>query len=313
MLVVSTDPHTSHQEQPTAKRHRRIPLAPYLYVLPAILLLAVWTYRPLLQTFRLSFYDWNLLPGEPMTFVGLQNYSKLMGNPDIGNAVTNTLFYIAGGLVFSLLIPLAVVMLSNRVNGRARTIYEALIFIPFLVIPVAASAVWRWLLAPDDGAISQAFAGLGLHLGDILRSTHLAIVAIIVIVGWQMLGFGVLVISAGFSNVDPDYAQAASVDGASGWRIMRRITLPLLSPTIVFLVLMTILLSAQWTYPVIDILTQGGPASSTTNIYYLLYQLGFQNFDAGMAGAAGTAFFMVFGVIAVALVTAADHLTFYDD
>src|SRR3546814_4697177 len=103
----------------------------------------------------------------------------------------------------------------------------------------------------------------------------------------------------GLAGINPDYASAASLDGASEATITRKITLPLLSPTLVFLALMTILLGAQWAYPVIDILTQGGPSGASTNIYYLLYQFGFQNFDAGLSAAAGTPFFIGFGIIAV--------------
>ena len=128
-----------------------------------------------------------------------------------------------------------------------------------------------------------------------------------------MLGFGVLVVAAGFAGISPDYAQAASLDGASERTITRRITLPLLSPTIVFIALMTILLSAQWTYPAIDLLTQGGPTNSTTNIYYLLYQFGFQSFDAGVSSAAGVIFFIAFGAIAMIVLELQDRLSFYDN
>jgi multiple sugar transport system permease protein len=147
----------------------------------------------------------------------------------------------------------------------------------------------------------------------VFRDADLAIWAVIVIVGWQMLGFGVLVVAAGFAGISPEYGQAASLDGAGTGTITRRITLPLLSPTIVFLALMTILLAAQWTYPIIDLLTQGGPTNSTTNIYYLLYQFGFQNFDAGISAAAGVIFFAGFGVIAFIFLELQDRLSFYDN
>lgn len=295
------------------RRRRRIPLAPYLYVLPAIALLGLWIYRPLVETFQLSFYSWNLLPTKPMVPVGLQNYASVLTSPQLHTALANTGVYIAAFLMFSVALPIAIALLSRRVGGRAKTVYQAIIFVPFLVTPVAAAAVWRWLLADSGGVVPAALRSAGIDMGDVLRSPSGAIWAIIAIVGWQMLGFGVLVVSAGIAGINPDYAHAASVDGAGGGTILRRITLPLLSPTIVFLVLMTILLSAQWTYPMIDILTQGGPSDSTTNIYYLLYEIGFRNFDAGAAGAAGTLFFIAFGLVALGLVALADKLAFYDN
>ncbi|UFS60643.1 carbohydrate ABC transporter permease [Subtercola endophyticus] len=298
---------------PARRRRRRVPIAPYLYVLPALILLGVWIYRPLLQTFQLSFYSWNLLPTQPLTPVGLQNYVSVVSSQQLRDALVNTGIYIGAFLVFSVVLPIAIALLSRQVGGRAKTVYQAIIFVPFLVTPVAAAAVWRWLLSDSGGAIPTVLQNFGIDIGDVLRSPTGAIWAIILIVGWQMLGFGVLVVSAGIAGINPDYAHAASIDGAGGWTILRRITLPLLSPTIVFLVLMTILLSAQWTYPMIDILTQGGPSDSTTNLYYLLYQIGFQNFDAGSAGAAGTLFFIAFSLLALGLVTLSDRLSFYDN
>jgi multiple sugar transport system permease protein len=300
--------------RPAAKRRTKVVIAPYLYVLPAIALLLMWIYRPLLQTFQLSFYRWNLLPTAPKTPVGFHNYTTLFQNQQLGRAVLNTIIYITASLLFSVVLPLIIALLSRRVHGRARTFYQALIFVPFLVTPVATVAVWRWLFDPYDGVIVITLRGLfGWDIGSVFRNESTAIIAIIVIVGWQMLGFGVLVMSAGMAGISPDYAEAASVDGAGGRSILWRITVPLLSPTLLFLVLMTILLAAQWTYPMIDILTQGGPNDATTNVYYLLYEIAFNNFDAGMAGAAGTLFFLVFGAIAFGLVRLSDRFSFYDN
>ena len=306
---------TSALADPMSSSRRRIrpsALVPYLYVLPGVLLLIVWTYRPLVQTFGLSFYDWNLLPTSPQTFVGLENYRDVLVLPEMRTAVVNTLIYVAAFFVFSLVLPIIIALLAKQVRGRLRTFYQALIFVPFLITPVATSAVWRWLFA-EQGAVAAVLAGLGIDLPGVFRDADLAIWALIVIVGWQMLGFGVLVVAAGFAGISPEYGQAASLDGASSGTITRRITLPLLSPTIVFLALMTILLTAQWTYPIIDLITQGGPTNSTTNIYYLLYQFGFQNFDAGISSAAGMIFFISFGIVALIFLELQDRLSFYDN
>jgi multiple sugar transport system permease protein len=295
------------------RNRRRVPLAPYLYVLPAIVLLIVWVYKPLVETFELSFYDWNLIPTQPKTPVGLENYGTVLSLPEMHQAVWNTIVYIVVFMLFSVALPVLIALLSRRVQGRARTVYQALIFVPYLITPVATSAVWRWLFDPSGGTIPAIARTLGIDMGNVFRSDTMAIYAVIAIVGWQLLGFGVLVVSAGLAGINPDYAAAAGLDGAGAFTIVRRITLPLLSPTLVFLALMTILLSAQWTYPVIDILTQGGPSGATTNIYYLLYQFGFRNFDAGLSAAAGVLFFLVFAVIAVIFVELSERLSFYDN
>ncbi|WP_084499914.1 carbohydrate ABC transporter permease [Brevibacterium album] len=307
---------TRRTEAGLAHRSRRSPLqrsAPYLYLLPALSMLVMWTYWPLAQTFELSVYDWNMLPTSPREFVGLDNFRDVVTLPEMQRAVWNTVVYTAAFAVFSLVLPVLIALLSQQVRGRWKTFYQALIFVPFLFTPVATAAVWRWLFAPTGGAVPEVASLAGIELGNVFRDPDLAIWAIIAMVGWQMLGFGVLVVSAGIAGISPEYGQAAGLDGAGALTVVRRITLPLLSPTLVFLGLMTVLLAAQWTYPLIDVLTQGGPSNSTTNIYYLLYQFGFQNFDAGLSSAAGVLFFLAFGAIAVLYLRLTERFSFYDD
>jgi multiple sugar transport system permease protein len=288
-------------------------LAPYLYLLPALTMLMLWTYWPLAQTFELSAYDWNMLPTSPREFVGLENFVDVVTLPEMQRAVWNTVVYTGAFAVFSLVLPLVIALLSQHVRGRWKTFYQALIFVPFLLTPVATAAVWRWLFAPNGGSIPTVLGAAGIDIGNVFRDPTLSIWAIIMIVGWQMLGFGVLVVSAGVAGISPEYAQAAGLDGAGPMTVIRRITLPLLSPTLTFLGLMTVLLAAQWTYPIIDVLTRGGPSNATTNIYYLLYQFGFQNFDSGLSSAAGVLFFVAFGAIAVVYLRLTDKFNFYDD
>jgi multiple sugar transport system permease protein len=314
MFIETTGPATNATVAgPAGNRRPRPTLSPYLFVLPAVALLLVWTYWPLGQTVGLSFYDWNLLPTKPKQYVDIQKYAKVLTLPEMHQALVNTGIYILAFLGISVSLPLAFALLSRKVTGKARTTYQALIFVPFLVTPVATSAIWRWLFAPDGGTIPAIAAALGVPMGNIFRDPDGSMISVIVIVGWQMLGFGVLVISAGLAGINPDYAAAASIDGAGARQITWRITVPLLSPSLVFLALMTILLSAQWTYPIIDLVTQGGPGNSSTNIYYLLYQFGFRNFDAGLSAAAGTLFFLGFGLIAWVFVELSERLSFYDN
>ena len=315
-VEVPAEASAGHADTPAvpsrAGRVRR-GLAPYLYLLPAVVLLIVWIYKPLGETIGLSFYKWNMVPTSAKVPVGLDNYVRVLSLPELHQALRNTIVYVLAFMVFSLLLPMVVALLSNRVAGRWKTLYQALIFVPFLITPVAGSAIWRWLFNPEGGTIPRMAATLGFELGNVFREPGLAMLGVVLIVGWQMLGFGVLVISAGLAGINPDYASAAALDGASPATITRKITLPLLSPTLVFLGLMTILLGAQWAYPIIDIVTQGGPSGASTNIYYLLYQFGFQNFDAGLSAAAGTLFFLGFGLIAVVFVRVSDRLNFYDN
>lgn len=288
-------------------------LAPYLYVLPALVLVGVWIYAPLIQTVNLSFYDWNMLPTSPSTYVGLGNYTDVITLPEMRAAVANTGLYVLAGITFLVLLPTAAVLVVRRLGHRASNAYQSLVFLPYLMTPVATGALWRWLFAEHTGLITQWAAAAGIELNNVFRDPDTSLWAIVVILGWQMVGFGVLMVSAGHTGIDPIYSEAATVDGASERRITWTIVLPLLSPTLAFLGLMAVLLVAQWSFPLIDLLTKGGPGTSSTNVYHLLYVFGFQNFDAGISSAAGVLFFIAFSLIAWFFVELSERLSFFDD
>ncbi|WP_415973662.1 carbohydrate ABC transporter permease [Rhodococcus sp. 077-4] len=299
------------EQSATPGRWRRATRAaqPYLYLTPAVALLIAWTYRPLVQAAELSTYSWNLLPTTPMVPVGADNYRRLLELPAVGDSLWRTAILIVGLLPFSIVLPVVIAFATRSVNGRARVVYQSIVFAPFLIAPVAGAAVWQWLLDPGAGIVNRMIGSDRNWIQD----ADTAQFVIIVITGWHFLGFAVLVVSAGMAGVDNSYQEAAEMDGASKWQIDRWIVLPLLSPTLVFLALMTVLLSAQWTFPLIDTLTQGGPSRSTTNIYYLLWDYGFRTFDAGLSAAAGIVLFLGFGAIAGGLVWLSERIAFHDD
>ena len=284
-------------------------LPPYLYLLPAIGCVVFWVYRPLVQTVQLSFYNWNLLPSNPQTWAGLGNYTQLLRSSQLGSSLWLTLLFILGMVPFTIIVPTVVGLLTRRIPGRASAVYRTLVFAPVLVPPVAGAVVWQWLLDPNHGLVDRA-TGSRVNW---LQQAGPAQIAVIVITGWHVLGLALLIVRAGLSGISDDYTAAAELDGASRGQVTRWVLLPLLSPTLAFLALLTVLLSAQWSFPVINALTQGGPSGATTNIYYFLWQTAFQGFAAGTSAAAGVLFFLAFGAVALILVWLADRFTFHDD
>ena len=288
-------------------------LEPYLYLLPALLSIIIWVYRPLVGTLELSVFQWNLLPTTPRLPVGLENYRRVLTLPEMGQALWNTGIYVVGLLPFSVVLPLGIALLVQGIGGRMRGLYRAIIFTPMLIAPVVVAVVWRWMLHPLHGVLNVGLADLlGTDPINWFRSQDLAIWAIVGITGWKLLGFSVLLFSAGLTNVSQDYLDAANVDGATSWQTARYITLPLLSPTVTFVVLLTVLLSGQWTFPMISVLTNGGPVGSTASVYYLLWELGFRNFNVGFSSAAAVLFFGAFGLLAWLFTRLMDRLSFYD-
>jgi multiple sugar transport system permease protein len=298
-------------------RHVRRPslarVEPYLYLLPALLGVGIWIYRPLVQTVFLSFYQWNLLPSSPKVPVGLSNYQNVLNVPGMQQALQNTAVYIVGLLPFSVIAPLALAILVDGIRGRLRDLYRTALFTPLLMAPIVVSIIWGWLLDPTTGVVNAALHRLtGAAPVDWLNTTSTAIWAIVAITGWKIFGFSMLIFSASLTNLDRTYFEAASVDGAGRFACIRLITLPLMASTILFMVMMSILLSAQWTFPLINSLTGGGPINSTTNLYFLLYQLGFQNFSIGYSAAASLMFFVAFGLLALAFIRLSERFSFHD-
>ena len=289
--------------------------APILFVLPALVLVLFWVYRPLVQTVGLAFQEWNMSPNIEPIYVELENFKYIFSHPDFFDAVVNTGIYIAAMLPFSVVIPMILAIVTNNLSDRAKNIYRALFFVPMIMPPVAASAVWRWLFHPVNGLINNTLMDLGVIDEGIrfLSDEKMALVSIVIIAGWKMIGFSTLMFSAGLTGIDKSYYEAASVDGHKRWRQTLSITIPLLSPTIMLMIMMSVLMTAQWTFAYIDVLTQGGPANASTNVYYLLWTYGFKNFNSGLASAAAIVFFVGFGILALIFTKLNKKLTFYDN
>lgn len=286
---------------------------PYLYLLPALAVVLIWTYGPVLGTLELAFYQWNLLPTNPPVWVGLENFERLFALREIGQALWNTVVYVAGMIPFSVVLPLGLALLLNEITPRMRNVYRVIIFLPVLMAPVVVAVIWRWITNPTGGVLSLLLNEmLGLGPVNWFNNPATAIWAIILITGWKVVGFSVLIFSAGLTNVSRQYLDAAQMDGATRWQTIRHVTLPLLSPTIMFMMLLTVLLSAQWAFPIINVLTQGGPRGGTTNIYYLLWEFGFRNFNVGTSSAAAILFVLGFGALALLFMRLIDRFSFYD-
>ena len=295
-----------------ARRRWLAAAQPYLYVLPAVVGVAVWIYLPIAQTARLSLYEWNLLPTTPQVPVGLDNYRDVVELPQMRTALWNTAKYTLGLLPFSVVIPLGIALLLADLGGRMRSVYRVFVFLPVLMAPVVVGVVWRWMLHPTNGIVNRGLELVGISGPNWFRDEHLALWTITGITGWKLIGFSTLIFAAGIAGLDQDAHDAARIDGATRWQVVRRVTLPLLSPTVLFMVLLTVLLSAQWTFPLINVLTDGGPLNSTTNVYHLLWKFGFRNFDVGFSSAAAVLFFAAFGALALGCVRLLDRFSFYD-
>ena len=278
---------------------RRLVWQPWVYLTPTIATFVVWTYWPLIVAAYLSFYQWNMLPTATPRFVGWENYANLLTLPEMRQAVRNTALYILGLLPLSVVLPTAVAILTQDLSGPFRSLYRSLIFIPIIIAPIVAAVLWRWLLNEDHGLVNAGIEVLGLTPVGFLKDPSIALWTLVWITGWKLIGFATLLLSAANGTIDPGYIEAARMDGPTLWQVIRDVRLPLLSPTILLLTMMTILFGAQWSFVYINALTGGGPLQSTTNVFYLMWDYGFQSYSAGWSATAGMLTFAGFGLIAV--------------
>lgn len=266
--------------------------APYLYLAPTLGLLALFVYWPFIHTFFLSAIDWNLNPSQPTEFVGLSNYGQVVGSTLFQHAAWNTVIYILASIPLKVLLPVPIALFIWTLGTRGH-FYRAVLFIPTLLSFVVVATAFVWILNPIFGYAKQYLAMVGLRMPNLLTSPDTAIWTIITISAWKVLGFNVLIYLAGLTSINRDYIEAMRMDGASDWRIFRHLILPLLTPSMFFVLVSTVIFTIQQVFTPIDILTGGGPQNSTTNLFYMVYQYTFLTFDVG-AGAAGTVILFAF-------------------
>jgi multiple sugar transport system permease protein/sn-glycerol 3-phosphate transport system permease protein len=257
-----------------------------------IVLLAVFTYWPLMHTFYLSFVQWNMNPDQPMRWVGAANYRGIFNSPLFDAAFRNTLIYIIASIPLKVLLPIPIAVFVWTLATRGQ-VYRALLFLPTLFSFTVVAVVFLWMLNPIGGHFVQIARLLGGQWPNVLTDPDLAIWTILLISTWKVIGFNTLLYVAGLSSINRDYVEAMRLDGASDWRLVRHLLWPLLTPTTLFVLISTVIFAIQQVFTPIDIMTEGGPQNGTTNLFYMVYQYAFRTFNVGF-GAAGTVIIFAF-------------------
>lgn len=282
---------------------RKIVWAYIFLAIPIIFFLTIRIY-PTLFAFQMSFYDWNPL-AEEQPFVGLGNYEELFEELEKPRSVTrkafeNTITYIAIGMPTQLILALFIALMLNEIR-RFSNFYRLVFFLPFVTSTIAIAWVFRLLYAPNTGFINLVLEAFALPQQPFLRSPSQALYSITAMVVWQGLGFAVIIFLAGLKQIPQVYYDAARIDGANRWQEFRRITLPLLNPSIVYLVVLQSILFLRMFAPVLAMTTQGdgGPLNSTTTVVLRVYREAFQRFDMGYAATLTVALFAIILVITI--------------
>lgn len=307
------------QTKPTAKRKRQgnglLVASPFL--LPSLIGLLIFSLLPLIISGLISMTDWNGL--DPLMkqgffrehFIGLENYKTILTTPEFWKTLGNTAEYIVLYIPFMLAASLLVAYLLSRSRkgvGALRVIY----YIPVLTSWVAASLIWKSVLAPQYGALNGILEIFGIEGPGWLLDENWAMPAIVLVSVWKDMGFFGLILLSGIMGINSSYYEAADIDGATGWTKFLKITLPLLTPSI-FYVLIVGMINAFQLFPQIMIMTGGGPNGATQVMVERIYQYGFRYFRMGYAAAFSWILFFIIMVFTGIQMKGQERWVHYDD
>lgn len=269
----------------------------YLVIVAVTLMIGfymVFFVYPLAVSILGSFFDWNPLSGS-QSFIGLDNYTRMLNDPLFAESLYNTFYFailvVVGRVGLGLIIALALYSIK-RYQEVLRTLY----FLPVIMPMVSVALVWEWMYDPRIGLINMMLATFGIVGPNWLTDADLAMNSVIIMTIWKDLGYAVIIIMAGLLNVPKSQIEAAQIDGAKYWQVVRKVLVPSIKPTLIF-VLITSVISYFQAFTQIFIMTEGGPGSSTHVLAYLIYNSAFKNFEFGYASALATTLFIIIMII----------------
>ncbi|MEO0136008.1 MAG: sugar ABC transporter permease [candidate division WOR-3 bacterium] len=290
---------------------KKIETAGYLFLLPALLIILIFRFYPIIQAIRMSLYQWSI--AGPLRFIGFKNYYRLFIDVKFYQSLLNTIWYLLGVVPITVALSIVIAYLLNqKIKGQG--VYRTLYYLPVVTSIVAISVVWRWIFNPDRGLFNAFFQFVGMpgvkwlndprgifelifhtKLSGVLAGPSIALICLMIMAIWHNLGYCIIICLAGLQNIPGQFYEAARIDGARGIQLFWNITLPLLSPTIFYL-LITQSIIAFNTFTPVYVMTQppGGPLGTTSLVVYYLYEQGFRLWNLGYANALA---FVVFAII----------------
>src|ERR1700722_8329577 len=270
-------------------------LASYLFLLPTVGLLCIFTIIPLAYGLWMLFYDFDVVHGRS-TFVALQNYWRLLHDSQFGFSLLNTVWYTLSVVPLILIGSIAVGVYLKK-STVARVIARVGFYVPFVLSPVVVATSWKWLLNEDLGVIDGFLKWVGMSTIPWLTDDTAARTSVVAATVWNLVGFYMLMVLAGLSQINPDLYEAAKIEGASAWRRLWHITLPLLAPTMLLIVVLATIHATQ-AFETILLLTDGGPAGAARLVIQNMYQSAFARLQPGYGVAQAILMLPLIGVVA---------------
>ncbi|RXZ79218.1 sugar ABC transporter permease [Paenibacillaceae bacterium] len=273
-----------------------VKLRPYGMVAPAIVIFSMFFIYPIFYMIYLSMFDWNFV-SPTKDFVGLQNFKDLLLEPDFIQVLSNTTVYTVVTVALTTGLALLLALWLNR-KSLFHGFVQGAIFSPHIISLVSISLLWSWLMDPEYGLLNWFIGLFGFSKVGWLSHPDTSLISLVIVAVWKGLGYNALVFIAGLQSIPKDIHEAAALDQSKPWTTFIRLILPLLSPTIFFLVIINMISSFQ-VFETIAIMTQGGPINTTNTLVYYIYEYGFRFFKIGYASAAGVMLLIIVGLLTI--------------
>ncbi|OMF38115.1 sugar ABC transporter permease [Paenibacillus sp. FSL H8-0548] len=265
----------------------------YLFIAPQLLGLLAFIVGPVVFSFVISFMEWDI--GSTPQWTGLDNYSKQVSDPTFWKVLGNTTVFALLNIPLTVIGALALALMLNQ-NIRGKVIFRAAYFIPVVTSSVAVALVWTWMYNPNYGLINSGLSFIGIEGPGWLSDLKWALPSIVIMTVWQGVGYNMILFLAGLQGVSAHLYEAAKIDGAGGWQRFWKITLPMISPTTFFVVIMLMIGSMQiFSEPYM--MTRGGPADATNVLVLHIFKTAFQFFRMGEASAISFVLFLIIFII----------------
>ncbi len=260
-----------------------------LFVLPALLGTLIFIIIPVISSFGLSFCSWDLL--NPIDWIGLKNYTDILSNGLFYKILLNTVVFALSTSILGVIIPLILASILNS-KIRGSEFFKCAYFLPFITPMVVIGIIWTWIFDPEIGLLNNV---LHIHI-NWLYDSQFAMPALIIVSVWKLIGYNMIIFLSSMSAISNSMYEAAKIDGANAYQTFMNVTMPLLSPTIFFVIIITAISSFQ-VFDLIYLMTEGGPFDSTNVLVYDIYKNAFEYFNVGKASAIAYILFLIILVL----------------
>lgn len=269
--------------------------AAYFFLAPAMISIFVFFFIPVIAAFIISFTDFDIYSlgnYSNLRFVGLKNYSDLLGNELFWTSLRNTFYFVVAASPLSIAVSLGAALILNSKLVKLKSVFRLAYFIPVVTTLVAVAIVWRFIYHPRFGMLNYMLSFIGINPIDWLGDPFWAMPSIILMSIWKNFGYNMIIFIAGLQNIPEHLYEAALLEGANGWQQFKKITLPMLAPTTIFISIITMIGNFQL-FAEPYVMTQGGPLNKTLSVVQYMYQEGFRWWNMGYSASIAFVLFVI--------------------